>query len=331
MRLKGTSLYTSIKLDEGKPVSTKVQVLRIGKFNHPEYGRFEITTQTLSEMIQHFEKNVRGVDVMFDYYHDSHLDAAAWVKSLYLSEDKAELWAIVDWTPKAAQKLAERELRYFSPDFAFKWKDPESGVEYKNVLFGGGLTNRPFVKEMQAIVAHEKHLQGDQMTELEKAQAALKLAEAKNVKLSEEVDGMKKELAAAPAPDKVAALEQQIAALQAELAKAKQEGEAALAEKNKAEAAKVLAEKETAFNLLLSEGKAVAAQKEAYLSGNMQEFIKLAQPTNMKPNGSSNNGNDNVVDHREIIKLAEEKQKADSKLSRGDAISLAKKELETKK
>lgn len=334
MRLNGTSAYTTVKLGEGNQVPRTVQILRVGKFNHPEYGFFEITTQTLSEMKANFDNRVRGIDVSFDYYHDSNNDASAWVKNLELREGGLELWAEVDWTPQATQKLADRELRYFSPDFAFTWADPETGTAYKNVLFGGGLTNRPFVKEMKAIVADEKQ-RGNQMTELEKAQAALKLAETKIVKLSEDMAGMEKKLAALPPPkeetDEVAALKQQIAALQAQLAKAEGDSAAALAEKNKAEAAKVLAEKESAFNVLLSEGKACAAQKDSYIKGDMAEFIKLAQPLNMKGSGSSENQDKGEAAKVEsIIKLAEEKRKTNPKLSYGDSVSMAKKEIEKK-
>ena len=331
MRLKNTSVFASLNLSEGHQVPNEVQVLRVGKFKHPQYGAFEITSQVLAEMKANFDKRVRGIDISFDYYHESNEDASGWVKSLELRENGAELWAKVDWTPKAAQKLAERELRYFSPDFAFKWEDPENGNSFNNVLFGGGLTNRPFVKEMQAIVADENKTGEKNMTELEKAQAALKLAEAQNLKLSEEKMAMEKKMEdmipKADGMSKVQELEAKIAELQAELAKAKQSEESMLAEKKAAEAAKLCAEKENEFNVLLSEGKACAAQKDAFVKGDMAAFIKLAQPLNLKPSGSSVSEDPNADDTKAILKLAEEKQKVNPKLSRGDAISIAKKEL----
>jgi len=324
MRINGTSLFSTIKLQENQVVPNEVQVLRVGKFNHPRYGAFEITTQTLAEMKANFDANVRGVDMAFDYFHDSDKEASGWVSGLELREGNTELWAKVQWTPKAQQKLSERELRYFSPDFTFKWVDPEKGTEFRNVLFGGGLTNRPFVKEMKAIVATEN--KGEEMTDLEKAQAKIKELETSNVKLSEDMKAMEQKMADMPQPDKVAELEAKIAALQAELAKAKQEAEVAMAEKKKADEAKMLAEKESQVNVLLTEGKAVAAQKDAFLKGDMTEFIKLAQPINLNPKGSSTT---NTVDDdtKSILKLAEEKMKADPKLQKGDAISLAKREL----
>ncbi len=341
MRLNKTSIFASIKLGEQSHVPNEVQVLRCGKFTHPTYGVFEITTQVLAEMKSNFDSRVRGIDVSFDYYHDSNEDASAWVTDLQLREGGTELWAVVDWTPKAQQKLAERELRYFSPDFAFDWQDPETGTTFNNVLFGGGLTNRPFVKEMQAIVAAEN--KGENMNELEKAQAALKLAEEKAKKLAEDVQAADKKYAEAekkmadmvPKPaakdpeeaSEVDALKKTIADLQSQLAKAQADNGAMMAEKQKAVEAQKLAEKTSEFNVLLSEGKACVAQKEAFISGNMTEFIKLAQPLNLKAKGSSSSEENISDDHKAILKLAEDKKKADPKLSMGDAISIAKKEL----
>ncbi len=362
MRINGTTAFSAIKLAEGQKVPTKVQILKTGTFSHPRYGVFEITSQTLSEMKAHFDNKIRGIDMAFDYFHESDKEASAWVKELVLEESGTELWAEVDWTPKAEQKLSERELRYFSPDFAFQWTDPEKSVTFNNVLFGGGLTNRPFLKEMKAIVADET--QGEKMTELEKAQKKIKDLEAANVKLSEDKAAADKMLAdaaakhvltpaagtpAAAAPGahapppaakladpaagpadeapEVTALKKQIADLQAQLAKAQGDSEVALAEKNKADAAKCLAEKESAFTLLLTEGKACAAQKAAFLAGNMTEFVKLSQPVNLK--GSGHSGQEPVGEDKAaaIIKLAEEKEKANPRLSRGEAISMAMREL----
>lgn len=150
----GRYILNAVKLSEGQ--SPEIQILRVGKFDHPQYGNFEITNKVLSELKDNFDKRVRGIDIAIDYFHKADEEAAGWIKELYLSEDQSELWAKVDWTPTASKKLSEREVRYFSPEFAFKWQDPESKQTFNNVLLGGGLTNRPFVKEMEAIAASRK-------------------------------------------------------------------------------------------------------------------------------------------------------------------------------
>lgn len=328
MRINGTSFYSSVLLDETNSVSKDVQVLRTGKFNHPSYGEFEITSQVLSEMKANFDARVRGVDIAFDYFHESEKEASGWVKELQLREDGQELWAVVDWTPKAKQKLADRELRYFSPDFSFQWTEPENGTIYKNVLFGGALTNRPFVKEMKAIVANEQ--KGENMNELEKAKKEIEDLKAKNLKLSEDKLAVEKKMEEmAPAGDKVKELEAKIAALQAELEKEKASMAQMAEEKKNLEEQKVLAEKEKEFNVLLSEGKACAAQKDAFIKGDMKDFIAKAQKVNLNGSGSTET-NMELSEVEKVLKLADEKQKADPKLDRGTAVSLARKELAKK-
>jgi len=316
MRIYGIYDLNEIKLDEKGQVPNRVQVLRVGNFKHPSYGKFSITPVVLAEMKKNFDDKVRGIDTAFDYFHNSDKEASAWVDSLELSEDGNELWATVTWTPTAQKKLAERELRYFSPDFAFQWSDPESGKKFSNVLFGGGLTNRPFVKEMQAIVAAET----DANANAEKLAQDKKLAETKG----------KKQMTPEEMKAQCDALQKQIDELKAQLETANTDKEAMLAEKNKLAEKIKCAEAEAQFNVLLSEGKACTAQKEAFVKGDMNEFIKLAQPLNLAAQGSGKADEETTTDaNREdkILNLAEEKRKANSSLSVRDSIALAAKEI----
>ena len=301
-----------------------VQVLRTGKFQHPEYGEFEITPVVLADMVRNFKENIRGVDIAVDYFHRADEEAAGWIKELILMEGGTELWAKLDWTPAAQKKLNEREIRYFSPDFAFQWKDPESGSEYKNVLFGGGLTNRPFVKDMAAIVAAET--KGETMKKLEDVVADL-ASEVKKLSEGQAAIAQKLEDPAAGASgagdgeSELEKMKKQLASVLAENAQLKEASAKLGEEKKVAEAAKVLAEKETAFNVLLTEGKACAAQKEAFVKGDMTEFLKLAQPVNLNGSGDSGSQSKDDLDEEKTLKLAEEKRKASNgKLTLGEAI-----------
>lgn len=325
MRINNSSVFSQIKLGENAAVPKRVQVLRVGKFNHPKYGTFEITKRVLAEMKSNFDLRVRGIDTAFDYYHDSDQDASAWVNSLDLAEGGNELWADVDWTPKAEKKLAERELRYFSPDFVFTWKDPESGKTHNNVLFGGGLTNRPFVKEMQPIVADEKNLESE---------GTMKTV----AELEAEIVGLKAQIVTL-GEQKNAATNLQLAEsktatdLKAEVEKLKGENKTLSEAKVEADKKAATAAKESEFNVLLSEGKACVAQKEAFLAGDMTAFIKLAQPVNTKAKGSSASATEDVDadEDDKIIKLAEEMEKADPSLDRGASISKARKQIKAEK
>lgn len=345
---RGFFKLDAIKLAEGE-VNPPVQILRIGKFNHPKYGEFEITSATLAELKKNFDNRVRGIDISIDYFHDSDKEAAAWFSELYLNTEGTELWAKVEWTPKATQKLSDREIRYFSPDFAFKWEDPESGVTYNNVLFGGGLTNRPFVKDMAAIVASEEKGKVI-MNEKE-----LKEFQAKMIKLAEDHEAMKKEHGEMKAkleemnemdeadedcedgedgeedhddvePKDMEHAKKMLKEMKAKLAEYAESHKKMLGEKKKAEEAKELAEKKTAFNLLLTEGKACAAQEKAFLKGDMTEFVKLSQPLNLEGKGSGASEESGDKDDR-ILKLAEKMCKEDKSLKMVDAISLAQREV----
>ena len=84
----------------------------------------------------------RKVDVQGDYDHRSEkgwendTESCGWIKSLYI-KDKA-IWATVEWTPEAQQKIQDRVYRYISPAF-FTTEEQRNIVE----LTSFALTNRP--------------------------------------------------------------------------------------------------------------------------------------------------------------------------------------------
>jgi phage I-like protein len=85
-----------------------------------------------------------GADLPIDYDHQSltaeekvgPVPAAGWIKAL---ESRADgIWARVEWTPRAAGLLVDKEYRYLSPVFRHRVKD---GVVTE--LTGAGLTHNP--------------------------------------------------------------------------------------------------------------------------------------------------------------------------------------------
>jgi len=79
-------------------------------------------------------------------------------------------------------------------------------------------------------------------------------------------------------------------------------------------------EKETEFTKLLSEGKAVAAQREAYLAGDMKKFIELSEPMKMEEQGVATTPKDVDDVDGEIEKLAK-KLAEEKKLTFKEAVS----------
>lgn len=298
-----------ISLSEDSP---KVQVARVGSFKHPQYGNFKITKKTLEEFKKNFDSRVRGQDIAFDYFHENEKVAAGWPKKLELRDGGSTLWATdVDWTPRGLKSLQDKEIRYFSPEFVFEWENPETGQKHSNVLFGGGLTNRPFIKDMEPIIS---------LSEIVEPLAKNSIGENEMDK-DKLIEELKAEIAALK--EKLAEKKLSEDDLAEKNKKLSEQNEILLSEKKIAEEAKILAEKENSFNVLLSEGKACVAQKEAFLKGDMAEFVKNQQPLNLSEQGSGKTPAKPKDVNVEIMSLAEEKMKENKKLDLGSAISLA--------
>ena len=135
----------------------EVQILRTGEWEHPQYGDITITEEDLDLFIKSFEDRARRIDLAIDQAHDPQKGAAGWVESLEKKEVNGELglYAEVDWTGFGKELIEDKRFKYISPEFKFNYEDEETGKVYQNVLFGAGLTNRPFIKDMQPILMSE--------------------------------------------------------------------------------------------------------------------------------------------------------------------------------
>lgn len=137
--------------------SSWIQIMKTGAFKHSMYGDFKITNEDLSKFEKSFSENVRGIDIAIDVEHDSEKGAVGWFKKLetrVIDGGKKALFAFVEWTQEGVDLIKGGKFKYMSPDFTFKWKD-EFGKTFDNVLMGGALTNRPFLKNMQPVVLSE--------------------------------------------------------------------------------------------------------------------------------------------------------------------------------
>ena len=65
----------------------EVQIMRVGKRNHPSYGEIEVTSDTLAEVKKNFEENKRGIDLAVDENHEDDHKALAWYKELFIIGD----------------------------------------------------------------------------------------------------------------------------------------------------------------------------------------------------------------------------------------------------
>ncbi len=330
---------TDADLDSIKIAET-IQLLRVGVFHHPKLGELPITKSMLKSMVKNFDNKVRGIDIAIDYKHESNDIAAAWFTELYLSEDEKELWGRQNWTPKGKRKLADKEFRYVSADFLMNYQDNETLKEFGPTLMGAGLTNRPIIKRMEPAIelgeeikhpggtmtAEEKKKLAEKETNFKKLLGEGKAIEAQreaylagdmvkfaeNAKLADNQEKKPFDLT----PEQMVA---KIKELEAKLEKMTDTNQSA-------EEKKELAEKETKFTKLLSEGTANEAQREAYMSGDMAKFAENAKKINLSEKGSGGKGEDSTDESSDaqdkVLKLAEGKRKDNSEMDMNESIEL---------
>lgn len=131
------------------PATSWIHALPFGTYQHPVYGEMVFDASKLTALANSVTTKVRGIDPDIDYDHKADAakgnQAAGWVKNAEVRGDG--LYLQIDWTASAAAEIKEQKYRYFSADFADEWTDAQ-GVVHKDVLLGGGLTNRPYMKNL---------------------------------------------------------------------------------------------------------------------------------------------------------------------------------------
>lgn len=141
-----------------------IMLFPVGHYEHEQYGELDFTPEKLRRIKQQYDQRVRHIDAALDVDHRAAHDdsrATGWIESLELRDAApdgsapAGLWGCIKWTPYGMQFLSSDEYRYFSPEFG-PWEDPQSHEKWDDVLIGGALTNRPFLKTMPAIALAER-------------------------------------------------------------------------------------------------------------------------------------------------------------------------------
>jgi hypothetical protein len=135
----------TVTLDDNN-IST-IQAMPLGEYEHPVHGKIKFTPERIKTFADNVNNKVRGQDLDIDYDHKVQtMEAAGWVQAAEATPNGLALK--VEWTKKAAEKIRNKEYRYFSPEFADEWQHPKTGKKFNDVLFGGALTNRPFLKDI---------------------------------------------------------------------------------------------------------------------------------------------------------------------------------------
>lgn len=318
----------------GAEVPKEVQILKTGIFQHPWYGPFKIDEATLSSMVKNFSENVRGIDLAMDFEHQNMSIAAGWFTGLRVkqtNDGKQGLFADIDWTPRGAQALKDKEFRYISGEFDLEYKDSETLNEYGPTLFGAGLTNRPFLKGMAPTAQLDEG--EEEMKTLAEVTKDLEALQKANEAKDAEIKSLKESLSKGAQDDAAK-----------KLADATAEIERLKAEKKADDEAKAKAAKTAKFDEMLKKGITCEAQREAFMADDFAKFTELAQPVKLTQEGGGGSGakvttvktkadaeveidgiankllsEKKASDYRSAVKLALKENPEIAKIYRGDA------------
>ena len=127
-------------------VPTEIQILPLGRV-HSQKGDFNVDDESFELIRKQFKD--RKLDLVIDYEHQTLSDvqapAGGWIKDLYKGEDA--IIAKVEWTPKAAEYLKNKEYRYLSPVVLVRKRDQKA-----TAIHSVALTNTPAIDGMFALV-----------------------------------------------------------------------------------------------------------------------------------------------------------------------------------
>lgn len=123
----------------------EIKILPLGMV-HSQKGDFIVDAKSFAEMQREFKE--RALDKVIDYehqtLHDVQAPAAGWIKDLVLTNDAVV--AKVEWNPKAAEYLKNKEYRYLSPVVRVRPSDNRAFL-----LHSVALTNTPAIDGMFSI------------------------------------------------------------------------------------------------------------------------------------------------------------------------------------
>lgn len=182
-----TGVQFSDPANSGTADTSWIQIMTLGTYNHPWYGKIKFTADRLKRFADNANADVVGKQLDIDYDHKMTTgEAAGWIQKVEFRDNQG-LYAEVKWTPSAVQKIKEGAYRYFSPEFIDSWKHPKTNKTFKDVLFGGGITNRPFLKDILPINMSETF--GDEVFESYKKNQTRQGGGKKMAKKFEELTG----------------------------------------------------------------------------------------------------------------------------------------------
>lgn len=168
----------SIQLSEDqKTATTVIEVLKVGVWKHPEYGKVVITPERLMRFKENFDNKVRSACGV-DRDHAPENGMVGWFKSLTLSDDKKTLLGTVEFNKDGIDDIETKRRPFFSADFRDRYESKTEDKVFKDVLIGGALTARPYIEELSEVILSEKNLlEGGENNNMTKEEMKKKMKE----------------------------------------------------------------------------------------------------------------------------------------------------------
>lgn len=145
------------------------QVLRTGKWWDERYGWFEVAKEHLDAIARNFGRERKVLYADYDHgiaLPDGSGRALAAGQILQVEvragegtdergKPRHELWALVEWTERAAAAIRAREYNHTSAWYAPQFKNNQ-GEELGPTLLGFAITNRPVIDGMAPLALDER-------------------------------------------------------------------------------------------------------------------------------------------------------------------------------
>jgi len=156
------------------------QLIPLGKFFHPAFGKFETTEADAKEMIANLDAGLPGplgVPIAQGPGHVARNEGAyGWIKKMELRDGL--LWGGMDWNDDGNEAVSSGRLPYISPNWITSAGKHDT-YKKSNIIFNAALCVDPFFFDQPELqVAASEYLAGDaavaaaKQSRDEKAQAA---------------------------------------------------------------------------------------------------------------------------------------------------------------
>lgn len=132
------------------------------------WGEVPITEEKLQNFVKNFNEGVRGIEVTTDFDHGMDRSkgnrASGTYKKLEVRQREdgiPTLYAGIEATPVAMSEIQDGEWKYFSLEWEDEWMNEANGNVYKDVVTGGGFTNKPIAKGIMPVNFSEVYEEKD--------------------------------------------------------------------------------------------------------------------------------------------------------------------------